>query len=40
MQGMAADEQKVGIAANPVAVANESILYYPMSLKFDLRLFI
>jgi hypothetical protein len=38
MQGIAADEPKVGIAANPVTIANESILHYPTSFGFDLRL--
>ena len=31
MYGIAADEPKVGIAANPVAVANDAILFEPMS---------
>jgi hypothetical protein len=31
MQGIAADEPKVGIAANPVALANDAILFEPTS---------
>jgi hypothetical protein len=29
MHGIAADELKVGIAANPVAIANDAILFEP-----------
>jgi hypothetical protein len=31
MHGIATDEPKVGIAANPVAVANDAILFDPRS---------